>query len=71
MISILDSRGLVEGILEVFLHNISHILVPPAFMSTYRDFFHHILLEFPQSLTKSITRLDERGIDDVISARRQ
>jgi hypothetical protein len=66
----------VAGTLERFLDNMSNIPAPPAFRSTYSDFFNHILLKFPEGLTKSATGLvlDEgfvKGNGDVISARRQ
>ena len=76
MIDVLVSRDGIAGILEAFLHNISHILVRPAFTSTYRNFFSRTFLNFLQGLTESATRLalDEgcvRDSGDFISAHRQ
>jgi len=73
-ICILDGRGWVVGTLEGFLDNMSNIPAPPAFRSTYRDFFNHILLKFAEGLRESATGLilDEgwvKGNDDVISTR--
>jgi len=66
----------VAGTLEGFLDNMSNIPAPPVFRSTYRDFFNHILLKFPEGLTESATGLvlDERCVKsngDIISACRR
>jgi hypothetical protein len=47
----------MAGTLEGFLDNMSNISAPPAFRSTYRDFFNHILLKFLEGLTESAAGL--------------